>query len=110
PVVANARLRADRFELLAPVAIAVVRQQSLDPDAVSSEEAQRTLQEEGRRRSAFVGQDLDVAQARVVVDREVGELPSDPAGHATAIAMNAMTNPLNPSQFLGVQVDQIAGI
>ena len=48
----------------------------------------------------FVGEHLDVGQTRVVIDADVGELPAGAVDPFRAIAVDAMPNPTDRSQFL----------
>src|SRR3954449_618722 len=58
---------------------------------------------------ALVVEDLDVGQARAVVDADVHELPADPAAARRAVAVDAMPGPPDAPELLDVDVDQLAG-
>jgi hypothetical protein len=57
---------------------AVVGHHALDPDALVFEPAQGADQESRDRPALFVRQNLDVGEARRIVDRDVDELPTRP--------------------------------
>src|SRR3954465_13897250 len=75
----HAERRAGLAMQLAAVARAVVGHEPLDHDAVAGEPAVGAPEEGGDGFLALVVEDLDVGQARAVVDADVHELPADPA-------------------------------
>ena len=50
-----------------------------------------------------------VRQTGVIVDADVGELAAGTVEPLRAASMDAMSNPVDPGQFLRVQVAQLAG-
>ena len=107
--VAQAEQTASLAEQARDIARAVVGHHPFDPDALALEPAQRADQEAGGRLASLVRQDLDIGEARGVVDRDVHELPADLAVLAPPIAGDAMAEPGEAGELLGVEMDQLAG-
>lgn len=51
-----------------------------------------------------------MTEARVVVDADMQALAADAAHLVAAVAGDPMTGPLDAAQFLGVEVEQLAGM
>jgi hypothetical protein len=52
----------------------------------------------------LIGQDLDVGEARSIIDADMHRVVASTAVLSTAIACDAMTDPVNASESLGVDV------
>src|SRR5271155_6002593 len=91
------------------ISTAVVGQHTLDVNAVTVEFAQCTQPEMRGGIALLIGQDLNIGKARTVVNCDVHIFPADTPSGVAAIAGNAMARPCDASQFLDVQVDQLAG-
>src|ERR1700722_20202519 len=70
----------------------------------------RALKTKQAGASFFVGQDFGVGDARMVVDRQMHRLPSDPAGVALAVpvASDAVTDAIELAELLDVDVEDLA--
>jgi hypothetical protein len=101
------RLAGERVDRGA-VRVAVVGHQSLNADPESGEVRDRATQEGDRGRGFLVLEHLDVGEPGRVVDRNMHELPADPAATQTAIAMDAMADLSDPSELLDIDVDELA--
>jgi hypothetical protein len=91
------------------VAGAVVGKQAAYGDAKASVVSQSGGQEGGSRVAFLVGQNLGEGDARVIVDGDVEVLPADAFDVLAAIAVNAMTDTADATEFFDVEVEQIAG-
>src|SRR4029450_13092010 len=91
------------------VARAVVGHHALDPDALALEPAQRADQEAGDRLALLIRQDLDVRQARGVIDRDMDELPAGTLRAVAAIAGDPVADAAEAGGVLGIEVDKLAG-
>jgi hypothetical protein len=100
--VAQAQQPAGLAQQARDVARAVVGHHALDPDALALEPAQRADQEAGDRLAPFVRQDLDVRQARGVVDRDVDELPPRTRGALAAIAGDPVSDAAEAGELLDI--------
>jgi hypothetical protein len=94
-------------EQLRSVGPAVIGVQLPDRYAEALEMQKRSLEKGNRGCFRFIWEDLDVGLSREVIDGDVGDLPSKPSMPPGSIASNPMANPLNPGEFLGVQMEQI---
>ena len=104
----DVEVAAGVLEGVGDVATAVVGHDPLGPDAVAPEPAKRPTQERHGGLSAFVGQHFDVGESTVVIDADVSELPASTAVAALTIAGDAMSNPAEAPEFLGVEVQELA--
>src|SRR5436190_8020692 len=100
----------------------VVGHDALDPDAVAAEEANGAAEERDSGLGLLVAQDLDVGQARCVVDGDVHVFPADESAVAAgevALAWTALKRPVavdavpgatggDPAELLDIDVDQLA--
>ena len=82
-------LQAHPSQVRGAVAWPVVGQQAADGDAETVEIGDSLLQEGGGTRAVLSGQDLGEGDARVVVDGHMHVIPSQAAGAASHIAMDA---------------------
>jgi hypothetical protein len=73
------------------------------------EPAQRPDQEASDRLALLMRQDLDVSQARGVVDRDVDELPAIPLTLAAPVAGAAVPDAPEAGELLGIEVDELTG-
>jgi hypothetical protein len=87
----------------------IVGHDPLDPDAEAGEPGSGAGEEAGAARSALVGQQLRVGQARGVVDRHVQIFPAEPARPLAAVAGDPVPEAVDPAEFLAVDVQQLAG-
>lgn len=99
-------LREDQGAIAAPV----VRQDALHGDALLGVPGDRAFEEPGGRLAALIAEDLPIAEARVIVDGDVGVLITHAPRAAAAIAMDAMPELADAPQLLDIQVDQLPGI
>jgi hypothetical protein len=107
--VSHAELGAGGPEDVRDVAAAVVGEDAFGLDAPASKPADRPVEEARSRLGGLVGQDLDVGQAAVVIDADVDKLPPAPPMPASAVACDPMAHATKAPEFLGVQVQQLAG-
>ena len=89
---------------------AVVRHDALDLDAEASKELQCVEEKAQAGRPLFIGQDLRVGEARVVVDRQVEIFPAHASGVALAspVAGDPVTDAIELAQLLDVDVNDLA--
>jgi hypothetical protein len=90
------------------VAAAVVGHDALDLDALTTVPAESATKEGDGCLRPFVGQELDVGQAAVIIDADVGELPASAIRAAAPVAGDAVSNPPEAPEFLGVEVEELA--
>lgn len=101
---------ASGAEALGDVARAVVRKDPPNADLVASKPPQRAPQERGHRDPVVISEQLDVGDARVVVDRNMQDVPADAlvAIDIAGPAGDPVAEPPDAAKLLGVQVQQIA--
>jgi hypothetical protein len=97
---------ADFIEGPGDVAAAVVSEQTFDVDPLSAVPTQGPLEEPCGGLSPLVGQDLDVAEAAVVIDADVDELPAASVVSASAVSGDPMSNFAESPEFFGVEVQE----
>jgi hypothetical protein len=90
------------------IARAIVSQDPPHAHPAGAEPAQGPAEKGTHGQAAFIGEQLRVGHARVVVDGDVEKLPADAPGAVSPVAGNAMAQAANPPEFLGVQVHQVA--
>src|ERR1700752_5081888 len=90
------------------VGVAVVGHDPLDSDVASSVPGHAAAEKSDGRLGPFVGKHLRVGEARVVIDADVSELPADVADPLRLVAVDPMSNSLNTSEFLSVDVQELA--
>ena len=110
PSVLDSQAPTCACEVVCDIAAPVVTEDLADTNAVHREPLPCPLQESDRSGCRFIGKDLDVGDAAVVVDGDVDELPSladlrspsldAPTGHS-------VTWPNEPSELLDVDMDQL---
>ena len=108
---ADAQGLAKPVERLRTITLSVVRHRPLDPD-VEAFVPGHGCDLEGH--AAFLPlalADRTEGQAGIVIDRDMDELPADaPAiALAVAVACNVMADAVEPTQFLEVHVNHLAG-
>src|SRR5216684_1564589 len=91
------------------VARAIVGQDATDADVMGPEPCHRSAQEAGHRRATLVPQQLEVADAGVVVDRDVEEFPAAALRLEAPLARDAMPEPAHAAELFRIKVQQIAG-
>ena len=95
--------------VVAAVRRAVVGHDALDRHTLASEPGDRALQERHRAGLALVRQHLAVGQAGGVVDADMHGLPAGTTLTIAPIAGDPMADRRDPSELLGVDVEQLAG-
>lgn len=108
----EAEIAAGLGEGLRSVAGAVVGHDAGYPDAEAGVVGHRRLEEGDGAFFFLVGQDLREGDAGGVVDADMDELPTAAAraGIAGALAGNAMTDALETTELLDVDMDHLAGM
>jgi hypothetical protein len=92
---------------LRPIGSTVVRVQLPDRNAQALEVQKRSLEKGNCGCFRFIGKNFDVGRPGKVIDGDVGDLPSKPSMLPGSIASNPMANPLDPGEFLGIQMEKI---
>jgi len=87
------------------VALGVVGQKALAVDAEALEPTQRTSEEQRGIPAAFRWVDLHIGQAGVIVDADEDNLVAYSALLATSIPVDPMTDAVDASELLGVNVE-----
>jgi hypothetical protein len=87
---------------------AVVGQDPAHADAVGAEPPQRAPQKVAGGGLPFVGEQLHIRDARVIVDGDVQVLPAGAADPMEALAGHAVPQAPNAAQLLGIEVEQVA--
>jgi hypothetical protein len=87
---------------------AVVGHDLIDGDVLPLEPGNSPLQEGQSGLAAFIRENLDVGEAGGVIHTDVGELVSEAGLGISAMAMNPVARASESSQFLGVDVEQLA--
>src|SRR5690606_3897617 len=82
------------------VALGVVREDPLRPDAETREPTQRALEEGRGTRGVLPGQDLGVGQARVVIDTNEDRLPACALAAPAAIAVDPVPDSFDAPELL----------
>ena len=110
PRVADIQPAQRLAEAAGSVGAAVVGHDALDLDALAAEPAQGA-QKEGRRGGlALIGEDLDIGHSGCIIDRHMHEVPAcAPVTAARARAGDAVAGPVEPSELLDVEMDQLSG-
>src|SRR5512138_3158257 len=90
------------------VAARVVREDALDADAEALEALDQVAQEARGASGALLRMDFGVRKARAVIDSDERGLPARSPAAATAIAMDAMPDPLDATEPFRIDVDQSA--
>ena len=91
------------------IGLGVVGHDRTDSDAKLSIEAEGFVEEEDHRLSGFALENLDMGESRSVVDGDMRILPANSPSAPTSIVRDAMTNSLDPSQLLGIEVQELTG-
>ena len=93
------------------VAGAVVRVNALNGDVVGGEEVEERVEEGESNGGGFIGEKFGEGQATVTVDGDVKLFPSGTADVIMLkVARNAMASAHNASEFLDVEVEEIAWV
>jgi len=83
----------------------VVGEECLRSDALEGVPVESSLEESGGRFALLVRENLDVGEAGVVIDADVGALPARPLSLPPAVSGNAVPRPTDDaSELLDVQV------
>jgi hypothetical protein len=90
-----------------PISTAVVRQQASGLNASGREPVEGPFQKVGGGLPPLVGKNLDVSDARVIVDADMDKLPADATDVGRAIAVDAVTDSSDTPQLLGVDVKKL---
>src|SRR5690606_19098187 len=107
---AHALFGTERGESSGRVAPGVVREHALAAHAEALEPAQCATEEARGADRVLRGMDLGVGKARVVVDADEDDLPTDAPPLAAPISVDRMPDPLDPSELLGVDVKQASRV
>src|SRR6516165_7191863 len=102
---------ASLAEHVAAIAVAIVSHDPFDHDAVASEPGERPFQKSRGGFLALVRQNLVVGEPAGIVDADMQALPTDPVmsiDRAGAAPGDAMADAGDPSELLGVEVQQLA--
>lgn len=93
------------------IAITVVGQETPDPDAATGKPLDRPVEKSGARVLALRALDLDIGQARRVIDGDVGVFPAATARvWVDGAAPKAVPDGADSPERLDVQVEQITGV
>jgi len=76
-------------------------------NASGREPVEGTIQKVGGGLPPLVGKDLDVSQARVIVDADMDKLPANATDVGRAISVDAVTDPPDAPELLGVNVKKV---
>src|SRR5690606_39724903 len=104
---ANAELATGLAEGVREVAGAIVGQNCSDPHAAPAEPAHHAMQERDGAFGALIRHRLGERRARAVVDGGVDELPAHAPGAPSAVSVDAVSNPADPAELLGVEVHEL---
>jgi len=104
----DTELLAGRIKDVRDVTTSVVRQEALCTDPLAPVPAKSSPEEGGGCHGSLVGQDLDIGEPAVVVDADVNELPTASAVSSLTVSRDAMSNPPESPEFLGVEMEQLA--
>ncbi len=107
--VADLPVLAESADKVRSVSGAIVRKQAQGSDTSSCKPLEGMIQKALCGLSALIGQNLDVGQAGVIIDADVGELPADAFDSRAPIAVDAVTHASDTSQFLGIGMQEIPG-
>jgi hypothetical protein len=111
--VTNAEMLTKATKRARKIRGSIVRHYALDTHAAIGKPRNSSLHKRRSRVCTLVLKDLDICNARSVIDANVGEFPTAPTmiGLTAAISGNSMANTvLNPTQFLDVDVHEFAGL
>jgi hypothetical protein len=108
PAMHDLQAPTGRAEAARDVARPIVGQDPPHAHPAGAKPAQGPAEKGTHRHPAFIGEQLHVRHARVVVDGDVEHLPADAPGAVGPVAGHAMAQAANPREFLGVQVHQVA--
>ncbi len=75
-----------------------------------AEVSQSGVEEVDRALLAFIGHDARKSDPGSVIDRDMDIFPSGPLDQIAAVAGDAVTGPLDPSELLDVEVDELARV
>lgn len=100
---------AGGLEEVRGIGLGVVGHDRSDSDTELSIEAEGFVKEEDRGLSGLAVEDLDMGEPRGVVDGDMCKLPADSSSPLAAIVSDAMTDSLDSAQFLGIEVEELAG-
>ena len=103
---ADAVRLAERTEVVRAVAPSVVGEDAFDPDSETREALDHVAQEAGRARSVLARMHFRVSQSGAVIDGDEGRLPASASRPLAAIAVDAVPDPLDPRELLGIDVHQ----
>ena len=107
---ANAEFAAGGSKQLRVIAGSVVGEHAANGDAETSVISNGGAQKGYGGGGAFVGMQLTESNAGMVIDGDVQHLPADTAGFIARIAGKAMARLGDTGQFLGVEMEQVAGM
>src|SRR4029450_6774455 len=90
----------------------IVSQYPSDPDAMGPEPLQGPTEKAGRRPAPFVGQQFDIGDLGMIIDRDMQTLPADAVMEidVAGAAGDAVAHASDPTEFLRIAMHQIARI
>ncbi len=88
----------------------IVGEQGTNGNAETGVIGQRGSQKGGRGIAFLIRQDLRKGDAGMVIDGDVNVLPSDALDVLTAVAMDAVSDTANTTEFLDIEMEQITGM
>src|SRR4030095_5309346 len=97
---------AGRAEAAGDVPRSIVSQYPSDPDAMGPEPLQRPTEKAGHRLAPFVGQQFDIGDPGMIIDRDMQTLPADAVMEidVAGAAGDAGAHARDPTEFLRIDV------
>lgn len=99
---------AEATDIAGAVSRSVVGEESARDGAAVGEEAEGSLEKARGGLAPFIGENFDVGQPGVIIDADVGKLPTDASDTRAAISIDTVAWTSDASQLLDVRVKQIA--
>src|ERR1700738_3891397 len=106
--VLDAELAAGGSKQMRAIRLAVVGQPPSNHDATLTEPSHRSPEESDGRSFSLAAEHLHIRQSRSVIDANVSELPPG-SRSMSAVAGDAMPDPVDPPELLHIDVEQISG-
>jgi hypothetical protein len=106
--VTDRALSAELLEEMRRVGLGVIREHLLHPYSMTTEKDQGSPEEGSRSRRFLVREDLDVSQPGMIIDGHVYALPAGATMPIPSIATDPMADAANPTEFLHVEMNEIA--
>jgi len=106
--VADVPVLAESSDVSRAIRSAVIAQQTSRLRASGCEPVEGAQEKVGGGLPALVGKDLDVSQARVIVDADMDKLPADATHPGGAIPVDTVTDPADAPQLLDINVEKLS--